>query len=97
MENGVVGGLIEEVGEINPARIDRLIVGETFIKPKGVYEYKYTGLQTAQWYIDTSKYPIEYKVINDRIIKLRWLGSYSGQFDIIYGDTAKTIVVESLF
>lgn len=97
MENGVVGGLIEEVGEINPARIDRLIVGETFIKPKGVYEYKYTGLQTAQWYIDVKKYPIEYKVINDRIIKLRWLASYSGQFDIIYGDTAKTIVVESLF
>ena len=97
MENGVVGGLIEEVGEINPARIERLITGETFIKPKGIYEYKYTGLQTANWFIDTNKYPIEYKIVNDRIIKLRWLASYSGQFDIIYGDTAKTIVVESLF
>ena len=97
MENGVVGGLIEEMGEINPVRIDRLIVGETFIKPKGIYEYKYTGLQTAEWYIDTNKYPVEYKQVSERILRLKWTAPYSGQFDIMYGDTAKTIVVESLF
>lgn len=97
MENGVVGGLIEEVGEINPARIERLIVGETFIKPKGIYEYKYTGLQTGEWYIDTTKYPVEYNQVSDRILRLKWTASYSGQFEIIYGDTAKTVVVESLF
>lgn len=97
IEAGKVGGLIEPVGEINPARIDRLIIGDTFIKPQGVYEYKYSGLQTANWFIDTSKYPVEYNQIDARTIRLKWTKSYSGQFDIIYGDTAKTIVVESLF
>ena len=97
MKNGVVGGLIEEIGEINPARIDRLIIGETFIKPKGIYEYKYTGLQNANWYIDTNKYPIEYKQVDERTIRLKWTAPYSGQFDILHGETAKTIVVESLF
>lgn len=97
IEEGMVGGLIEPVGEINSARIDRLIIGDTFIKPKGIYEYKYSGLQTADWYIDTDKYPVEYNVVDNRTIRLKWTQSYSGQFDIIYGDTAKTIVVESLF
>lgn len=97
IENGVVGGLIEDIGEINSARVNRLIIGDTFIKPKGIYEYKYSGLQTADWFIDTQRYPVEYKQIDARTIRLKWLASHSGQFDIIYGDTAKTVVVESLF
>lgn len=97
MENGVVGGLIEPVKEINSANIDRLIIGENFIKPKNIYEYKYTGLQEDAWFIDVNKYPIEYKQIDERTIRLKWNQSYSGQFDIKYGDIVKTVVVESLF
>ena len=58
------------------------INGEIFIKPKGIYEYTYTGLTTAQWYIDTSKYPIDYQIIDDRTLKIRWTAGYSGQFEI---------------
>jgi hypothetical protein len=33
-----------------------------------------------------------------KTVKLRWLNTYSGQFDLIYGGSyRKTIVVESLF
>ncbi len=98
MENGVVGGLIEPVEPQNTARIERLIIGDSFIKPKGVYEYKYTGLSlNGTWFIDTSKYPVKYKQKDARTIELKWLDSYSGQFEICYGDLIKTIVVESLF
>ena len=77
----------------NTGRIERLIEGEAFIKPKGIYEYKYTGLTLAEWSIDTTKYPIKYKVVDERTIKLQWTAGYSGQFDIIYGSLTKTIVV----
>ncbi len=98
IENGVVGGLILPEDPVNTDRIEKLISGETFIKPKGVYEYRYTGLSlNGSWKIDKNKYPIEYKQIDDRTIQVKWLVSYSGQFDIFYGDNKKTIIVESLF
>ena len=69
IENGVVGGLIEPVENVNNDRVEKLIAGETFIKPKGVYEYRYTGLVlNSSWNIDKSKYPVEYKQIDDRTI-----------------------------
>ena len=46
---------------------------------------------------DSDKYPIEYKIIDERTITVRWTAGYSGQFEIQYGDLTKTIVVESLF
>lgn len=97
VEDGVVGGLAVKEENPNTSRIENLIEGETFIKPKGVYEYKYTGLTLSTWEIDKSKYPLEYKIIDDRTIKVRWTAGYSGQFEIQYGDLTKTIVVESLF
>ena len=96
VENGVAGGLIVKEENPNTKRIENLIEGETFIKPKGIYEYKYTGLSISDWVIDT-KYPIKYKVVDDRTIKIQWTAGYSGQFDIEYGPLKKTIVVESLF
>ena len=97
LESGVAGGLIIQPVNPNTNRIENLITGETFIKPKSIYEYSYTGLSVSEWSIDTKKYPVEYKIIDDRTIKLRWTAAYSGQFDIIYGSLTKTIVVESLF
>ena len=97
IKSGIAGGLIMKEENPNTGRIERLIEGEAFIKPKGIYEYKYTGLTLAEWSIDTTKYPIKYKVVDERTIKLQWTAGYSGQFDIIYGSLTKTIVVESLF
>jgi hypothetical protein len=51
------------------------------------------------WSVD-KKYPVYLSIDkNDaRKVLLRWEGSYSGQFELHYGDYAsKTIVVESLF
>lgn len=96
VENGVAGGLIVKEENPNTNRIEGLIEGDTFIKPKGFYEYRYTGLTMASWSID-SKYPVEYKIIDDRTIRLQWNSNYSGQFEINYGSLKKTIVVESLF
>ena len=96
IENGVAGGLIVKEENPNTNRIEHLIEGETFIKPKGTYEYKYTGLTLASWSID-KKYPIKYEIVDERTIKLQWESNYSGQFEIEYGGLQKTIVVESLF
>ena len=96
IENGIVGGMIVKEENPNTPRIEGLISGDTFIKPQGIYEYKYTGLTIATWSID-KKYPVEYKVIDERTIRLKWTSNYSGQFEIHYGVLDKTIVVESLF
>lgn len=97
IENGIAGGLVLKEENPNTGRIENLIKGDTFIKPKGIYTYTYTGLTLADWFVDTAKYPVEYKQVDERTITLRWTASYSGQFDITYGTLTKTIVVESLF
>lgn len=97
IENGIAGGLIVKEDNPNTERIENLIIGDTFIKPKGFYTYQYVGLIDDQWIIDTKKYPIEYTTIDERTIKLCWTAGYSGQFNISYGAVTKTIVVESLF
>ena len=92
IENGIVGGLIvestieEEVSEI---------VGDTFIKPKMTYTYTYQGKENANWLFDNTL-PIE-TVINEKEITIKWIKTYSGQFDLCYGNAKKTIVIESLF
>lgn len=94
--NGLAGGLIVKNVPENTERINRLITGDVFIKPKCFYTYTYTGLdRDGTWEID-DKLPIEYK-INNNTITLKWTGSYSGQFDLKFKDLSKTIVVESLF
>lgn len=98
IEQGLVGSLIVKENEPNTGRIERLISGETFIKPKRQYTYTYTGLdRDGVWEID-NKFPVQYRISNDNIsITLIWNATYSGQFEIKYKNLIKTIVVESLF
>ena len=97
MENGVVGGLIEPIEEENTERINLLIKGDSFIKPKGRYRYTYTGLSSGEWSIDTNKYPVKILFKDERNIELQWTAPYSGQFELHFANLIKTIVVESLF
>ena len=100
IENGIVGGLILEPVNPNEGTPDEAsIVGETFIKVKKTYDYEFDGTLAKEWRVD-SKYPVELIVdpTDPRKISLRWTSSYSGQFELWYGDDFnKTIVVESLF
>ena len=94
-DEGIVGGLIEKVEDPNPAIGE--IQGETFIKPKR--EYTYTCSASGfEWSYD-SKLPIQMEVLEGETptVKIKWASSYSGQFDLYYGEFKKTIVVESLF
>ena len=97
VENGIVGGKIEPIKNPNDST-DNNIIGDTFIKPKVVYEYKYEGSQDGEWKWD-NKLPLTVKVDKDtNILKLRWETTYSGQFTLYYNASEyKTIVVESLF
>ena len=98
IDNGIVGGLIVKPENPNTEQIEETIIGETFIKPKKEYEYYFNGNTILDWKID-KKYPviIEIDNFNSKQIKLKWDSTYSGQFDLFYGDYKKTIVVESLF
>lgn len=98
IDNGIVGGLIVKPENPNTEQIEETIIGETFIKPKKEYEYYFNGNAILDWEID-KKYPviIEIDNFNSKRIKLKWDSTYSGQFDLFYGDYKKTIVVESLF
>ena len=96
LENGTVGTLKTEPINPNNSFIEDTITGETFIKPKKEYEYEYIGNLVGKWSVKEN-YPI--KLIQDgKKVKLRWLNTYSGQFDLIYADCfKKTIIVQSLF
>ena len=98
IEEGIVGGLILEPENPNKPEIERAIVGDTFIKPKKTYEYKYNGSENFDWFVE-KKYPvvIEEDPLDPKHIFLKWNNTYSGQFDLLYGKLSKTIVVESLF
>lgn len=94
-EDDVENGIADAYGEEIPQPQDETIQGETFIKPKKSYTYKYTGIEDASWSYD-SRLPIEAKIA-DKEITIKWTTTYSGQFVLQYGAEEKTIVVESLF
>ena len=96
IDKGIVGGLLEVIDNPNPE--DTNIAGETFIRPKKTYDYKFIGSLADSWRVD-SKCPVELIIdqTDPRNISLIWQSSYSGQFDLYYGEYKKTIVVESLF
>lgn len=97
VENGIVDGLIEEIPDPNIA--DGKIIGDTFIKIKQPTVFKFDGNTGAIWEVD-KKYPVILDIDKDdpRIVVVTWDGSFSGQFELRYGQYAsKTIVVESLF
>ena len=105
IENGVVGGLIVEPTNPNDQETEEIIVGDTFIKPKKVYTYYFTGhLDTDEdgheidpvWSIE-GKAPVQLEQ-SGRTVAVRWLNTYSGQFNLLMNGThSKTIVVQSLF
>lgn len=103
LEDGLAGALIEKPVDPNVSEENYEIIGDTFISPKTIYEYK-VDLSNGEWQID-SKLPVKYKVkVDDNgkdILRLYWDSSYSGQFDITYINGAneykKTIVIQSLF
>lgn len=98
VENGIVGGMIEEIQNPNSEEVEETIIGETFIKPKMTYEYRYDGAAISEWGVDKAGLPLKIERTDDEhVIKLTWDSSYSGQFVLSYGDYYKTIVVESLF
>lgn len=94
IDNGLVGGLIVQPINPNPETTEIKIVGDTFIKPKKVYEYTYTGTEMREWQVDKKCVSLE---SDGKRVRIKWLSNYSGQFDLRYGDLSKTIVVESLF
>lgn len=99
IENGIVGGLIEQIKDPNENKEELIdIIGETFIKVKKSYNYYFDGSLAAEWRVEKGC-PVE--LIPDekdpRNITIKWTSPYSGQFDLYYGDFSKTIVVESLF
>ena len=97
IENGVVGGLIEDVVNPNNEEIENTIIGETFIKPKTTNQYYFNGSLLSKWVIKGKNLPIKIEKIDDYTINIMWDSTYSGQFVLSYGDYEKTIVVESLF
>ena len=97
IKNGIVGGLIEEIKNPNSEEVEDAIVGETFIKPKTTYTYYFNGSLLSDWKVEGKHLPLKTKKIDEYTIELTWDSTYSGQFDLSYGDYKKTIVVESLF
>lgn len=91
LENGIADGAI--LSPIEPT--ESAIKGESFIKPKMTYKYEYTGTEIGDWTWDKNL-PIS-AVVNGNEITITWKQSHIGQFDLSFGTSTKTIVVESLF
>ena len=108
VDNGIVDAFVVKPLDPNPEVNEAYEVnGETFIKPKKEYTYYINNSQPGKWYIDANV-PVKYTMsVNEEgfnSISVKWNQSYSGQFDIWFGNPdkeqakyVKTIVVESLF
>ena len=96
IENGIVGKFTTKKIDPNPVQINQDILGSSLIKPRKSYEYIYQGDNEAEWFIDNKKLPIGLKAEGKRV-ELIWNSSYSGKFNLCYGDLKKAIIVESLF
>lgn len=99
LEDKTVGSLIAESIDPNPTTTD--IIGETFIFPKKTYTYYFDGEVVLEWKIkNNKKLPVSLKIIKETkkpTVEISWTSGYSGQFDLLYGDYKKTIIVQSLF
>ena len=100
IENGIAGGLIVKPIDPNEENQEHecSIIGETFINPLIMYEFEFDGTEANDWIVDT-KYPVElvHSIDDPRKVKLKWLKPVSGQFELLYGEYRKVIVVQSLF
>ncbi len=96
INQGLVGGLIEPIlTEEQIQDENKGIVGDNFIKPGFEYSFEYIGSETAEWSFDENL-PLKV-IINNKKISIVWDAAYTGQFILSYGNSNKTIVVESLF
>lgn len=102
IENGLVGALIAKKIDPNEGDLTQIISGETFIKPKKEYSYVCNKIiPDGKWSFDKN-YPVEIVNITRNakgksVITIKWNSSYTGQFELSFGQFKKTIVVESLF
>lgn len=102
IENGLVGALIAKKIDPNEGDLTQIISGETFIKPKKEYSYICNKIiPDGKWSFDKN-YPVEIVNITRNakgksVITIKWNSSYTGQFELSFGQFKKTIVVESLF
>ena len=102
IEKGLVGALIAKKIDPNEGDLTQIISGETFIKPKKEYSYICNKIiPDGKWSFDKN-YPIEIVNITRNakgksVITIKWNSSYTGQFELSFGQFKKTIVVESLF
>lgn len=102
IENGLVRALIAKKIDPNEGDLTQIISGETFIKPKKEYSYICNKIiPDGKWSFDKN-YPIEIVNITRNakgksVITIKWNSSYTGQFELSFGQFKKTIVVESLF
>ena len=92
VEKGIVKD-IEMV--VLPTEADYIIIGESVMRPKKSYSYRYEGGEDGAWIYDTSL-PLTAK-ISDNVITLTWTENYSGKFTLSFGETVKEISVKSLF
>ena len=108
VEAGLVGVNITKLVDPNEQTSDEGIIGDTFIKPKKEYTYSIKTSLYGDWYLGKTKVPVSMETYQTEdgypAVKIKWNTSYSGQFDLWYGDAdgplfdyKKTIVVESLF
>ena len=82
-----------------PIEDSAAIEGETFIKVKREYEYTFVGEEDGQWSVESLsdvQPPVTLEIFDKKVI-VKWCQSYSGQFELKYGNYSKTIIVESLF
>lgn len=108
VDNGLVGAFITKLQDPNKPDESDGIIGDTFIKPKKEYIYYAETSLYGHWYLGKTKVPVTMETCEIEngypAVKIKWNTSYSGQFDIWFGDEEgpllnfkKTIVVESLF
>lgn len=101
IEAGLVGTLVAKPVDPNPSTDEEImsIEGDTFIKPKKTYTYKFLGaMEMGKWSVQKDR-PVRYSVDEDDpfTVYIMWDSSYSGEFELKYGAFTKKIVVESLF
>lgn len=97
IDAGLVGALVIDPISPNTNKEEEMIVGETFIKPKNVFEYHFEGVQISEWKVDKECALFNVNPNDPKHIKLKWDNPYSGQFTLSYGKYSKTIVVESFY
>jgi len=78
LDNGIVGGLIENIKDPNDNK-PMNIVGDSFIKVKKFYEYYFDGTEVATWTV-AREYPVVLEIdTNDpRRVTVKWDSSFSG-------------------